>query len=222
MPQELTGAPAVGGPARRTGRESWAIAGCLAAALTLGVFAELAGYLPHPWLYLSQVVVVWLAGAFAAGAAARTTGAAAVAGAAFIVLGLVSNTAFRAVLDGPVAVRPMLEQEWPAWVGLAVVLGSSFGVTGRVRVSGSERARAIAAGVLLAAGVAEVGADLVGVLSWGRPVAGVLVVAVAVIAAAVLHGFRARQVTVAVVTALALGIAALLLLPPLVHLVSVV
>ncbi len=163
----------------------------------LGVLAELAGHLPHPWMYLSQVILVWLAGAFASGATARTTGLAALAGTGFIVSGLVSNTAFKAVLDGPVAVRPMLEHEWPPWSALAVVLGSSSGLGGRVRVSGSDRARAAAAGALLAAGVAEVGADLTGILLWGQAVGGIVAVAVALSAVPVQYGFRARQVTVA-------------------------
>lgn len=144
--------------------------------MLLGVLAEVLGYLPHPWEYLSQLAYPWLAGAFFCGLVASSWLRGAAAGSAFIATGLAANTAFKWLVSGHEAVRPMLEHEWPWWLAATLVLGSGFGAAGWLYAHGDRWTSAAAAAVLVGSGVVEVAATLAGVLPWGTLVASVVTV----------------------------------------------
>lgn len=191
-------------------------------AVLLGVLAELAGYLPGSWQYLSQVIYPWLLGAFAVGVAARNAPRAAAAGAGFLLAALLANTVVLGLLGGHTALRPILEQEWPAWVALALVVGGCYGVTGWLRTAGSPMVSALAVAVVLASGLAEVVANLTGLLAWG-PVAAVVVAALVALSAVVLgKSMGRRQRVVGAAATVVLTTAALLALPVLAALIPVV
>ena len=208
-------------PARASTAGAARLAVVLAFAVILGLVAELAGYLPTPWDYLSQLIYPWLAGAFIAGAAMQRLPHSAAAGAVFIVTGLVANTAFKWLNYGHTAVRPMLEQEWLAWLTLSLVLGVAFGCAGWARALGNGLTASAGAAVLLASGLAEVGADVTGILPWGPQVASVVLVLVAVSAVLLLRALSIRQKVAVVVDVAVLVVAAMLLLPLLVSLVAI-
>lgn len=163
------------------------------AAVLLGVLAEVLGYLPHPWEYLSQLAYPWLAGAFFRGMVASSWVLGDVPGCGFVATGLAANTAFKWVVSGHDAVRPMLEHESPWWLAATLVLGSGFGAAGWLHAYGDRWADTVAAAVLPGSGAVEVAAILAGVLPWGALVAtvvAVLTVSSALILATHLRGPR--------------------------------
>lgn len=214
------GAPAAGSLSRRHRPRRVEVVLAVAAVL-LGVLAELLGFLPTPWLYLSQVIYPWLLGAFACGAVARSWVRAAAFGVCFIVAGLASNITFKWVMYGYASVRPMLENEWPAWLAMAVILGCGYGVAGWVHATRGGVAEAIAAAVLVASGLTEAAANVAGVLPWGGWVGGTVAALVTVSAAILLRRRPPRQLLATAFAVLALTLATFALLPVLADLITV-
>lgn len=145
----------------------------------------------------------------------------AVAGATFILTGLAANTAFKWLLHGHASVRPMLEHEWPVWAALGLLLGGLFGALGWGRATRGGPVAGLAAAALLASGLAEAIAAVVGILLWGTPFAFAVLVVTAATAAVVLRGLTSRQRQVAAAGVVAFAFAGLMMVPVLQRLVAV-
>jgi hypothetical protein len=157
-------------PDRTAARTVATLAALTLAGAALGVASELAGYLPHPWEYLSQLAAPWLVLAFGAGRPWRRARTGAVCGVAVILVGLVAYALFKAVAYGGDSVRPLLG-EWPFWAVLAVGFGAAAGAAGALTSARRPALAVLAWAVPLAGLLAEAAAIALGYLLWGIPLA---------------------------------------------------
>src|SRR5207249_4128919 len=85
------------------------------AGTVLGVLlAELAGYLPRPWFFLSQMWTPWLLAGFVAGCLCRRPIAGALAGTSVLGAGLAAYVSYKVTQYGAYSVRPLADV-WGYW-----------------------------------------------------------------------------------------------------------
>jgi Family of unknown function (DUF6518) len=153
--------------------------------IVVGIFlgipvAELAGFLPPPWHLFAQLATPWLVASFFAGYLSRRMPGGALSGISILIVGLVSQVAYKTVVYGGNSVRP--EQEVAIyWALLAICLGAAMGAAGVVARSDRTWFRAFAWALPTTVATIEMLAISLGRLSYGWRIAVVIGVAAALL-----------------------------------------